>query len=53
MFFRNILKKLWGFCILSFVLGMFLAFVMPPMIIAIIEGILLVMLCIAIYCTGR
>ncbi|MBQ4630090.1 MAG: hypothetical protein IJB70_03800 [Clostridia bacterium] len=50
MFLRNILKKLWGFCILGFVAGVFVAFVMPPVVIAIIEGVLLGVLCVAVYC---
>lgn len=50
MFFKNILKKLWGFCILGFVTGVFIAFIMPPIVIAIIEGLILIILCIGIYC---
>lgn len=50
MFFKNILKKLWGFLILGFVLGVFVTFIVPPVVIAIIEGILLSVLCIAVYC---
>ena len=50
MFFKNILKKLWGFCILGFVAGVFAAFVLPPVVIAIIEGVLLAVLCVAVYC---
>ncbi len=50
MFLKNIMKKLWGFCILGFVTGVFVSFILPPVIIAIIEGIILAVLCIAIYC---
>jgi len=50
LFFKNIVKKLWGFCILGFVAGVFIAFIMPPAVIAIIEGILLMIVCIAFYC---
>lgn len=50
MFLRNILKKLWGFCILGFVVGVFSAFILPPIVIAIVEGILIALLCFALYC---
>ncbi len=50
LFFKNVVKKLWGFCILGFVAGVFVAFIMPPAFIAIIEGILLMVVCVAFYC---
>lgn len=50
MFFKNMMKRLWGLCILGFVVGVIFAFVMPPIIIALIEAVILALLCIAIYC---
>jgi len=50
LFFKNMMKRLWGLCILGFVVGVIFAFVMPPIIIALIEAVILALLCIAIYC---
>lgn len=43
--FKKCRHKLFGCIIMGFVAGMFLAFIFPPIIIAIIEGILLGILC--------
>jgi len=45
LFFRKFSKKICGICIMGFVTGLFLAFIVPPVIIVITEGILLVLLC--------
>lgn len=50
MFFRKIRQKLFGFLVLGFVVGLFLAFVLPPICIVIIEGILLGIMCWCFYC---
>ena len=50
MFFKGLLKLPTVYCIMGFVVGVFFAIVMPPIIIAIIEGILLALLCLCILC---
>ena len=50
MFFKKIPQKMCGLIILGFVLGLLLAFVMPPIIIAIVEGVLLIYLCWSVFC---
>ena len=50
MFLKKLGQKIYGFVIMGFVLGMFFAFVLPPIVIAIVEGILLGLLCICFYC---
>jgi len=50
MFLKGFIKKLGIFCIMGFVVGIFFAFIMPPIVIAIVEGILLALLCILLCC---
>lgn len=50
MFFRRFTQKIYGFLVMGFVVGVFIAFVMPPIIIAVIEGLLLGILCWCFYC---
>ena len=50
MFFRKIRQKIFGFVILGFVAGLFLAFILPPIVIVIVEGILLAIMCWCFYC---
>ena len=45
MFSGKIPKKFCGLCIMGFVLGVFLALIVPPVIIVIVEGILLTVAC--------
>lgn len=51
MFFKNLTKKLFGFCVLGFVTGVFVCIIMPPIVIAVIEAVLLALLCISLYCS--
>lgn len=50
MFFRKFRQKMFGFLVLGFVVGLFLAFVLPPIFIVIIEGVLLGIMCWCFYC---
>ena len=50
MFFKSLLRLPTVCCIMGFVVGVFFAIVMPPIIIAVIEGILLALLCLCILC---
>ncbi len=50
MFLKGFIKMPGVFCIMGFVVGVFFAFIMPPIVIAIVEGILLALLCICILC---
>ncbi|MBQ7901621.1 MAG: hypothetical protein IJ365_06640 [Clostridia bacterium] len=49
MFFKKFSQKIFGFIIMGFVIGTFLAFILPPIVIAIIECILLGLLCWCYY----
>lgn len=50
MCFKHIIRKLGVFAIMGFVVGVLFAFIMPPIVIAIVEGILLVTLCVCLIC---
>ncbi len=49
MLFKKILQKIYGCCILGFVLGAMFSIFLPPLIIAVIEGIMLIILCFCVY----
>lgn len=49
MFLKKIGKSIFVFCILGFVAGLLMAFFMPPIVIAVVECILLIFLCICLY----
>ncbi len=49
MFFKKIFSKVYGLCLIGFVLGVLMAFFLPPVVIAVIEGIILAILCCSIY----
>ena len=46
MCFKALYKKIAVFCIIGFVVGIIFAFIMPPIVIAVIEGLLLAFLCV-------
>ncbi|MBR3933816.1 MAG: hypothetical protein IKJ68_07930 [Clostridia bacterium] len=50
MFLKGFMKKLGVFCVMGFVVGVFFAFIMPPIVIAIVEGVLLALLCLCLIC---
>lgn len=50
MFFKRFPLKLCICSVIGFVLGTLLTFVLPPVIIAIIESIILILLCWSFYC---
>ena len=50
MFWKAFMRKMGIFCVMGFVAGVFFAFVMPPIVIAIVEGILLATLCVCMLC---
>ena len=50
VFLKGFMKKLGVFCVMGFVVGVFFAFIMPPIVIAIVEGVLLALLCLCLIC---
>lgn len=52
MFFRHIGRGCAIFGILGFVIGLMMAFFLPPLIIAVVECVLIIVLCICL-CRGR
>ena len=49
VFLKKFVCKLWGFCVLGFVTGIFFALIMPPVVIVVVQGALLALLCLAIF----
>lgn len=50
MCFRDLYKRIGVFCVIGFVVGIIFAFIMPPIVIAVVEGILLAVLCVLSFC---
>ncbi len=49
MFFKKLFHKMYGLCLVGFVLGVLMAFFLPPIVIAVIEAVILMILCCFIY----
>ena len=49
MFFKKLFNKMYGLCLVGFVLGVLMAFFLPPIVIAVIEAVILMILCCFIY----
>ncbi len=49
MFFKKFFHKMYGLCLIGFVLGVLMAFFLPPVVIAVVEAVILAVLCCFIY----
>lgn len=53
MFFRFKGSRVTILCVLAFVFGLLLSFILRPFLIIVIEGVVIFLLCALFFCSGR